>query len=126
MTSNEFTSIRKKVGKSQIELSQLLGLSVKAVQSYEQGYRGIPAHVEAHLYLLLSLNTSAKNEFKSCWVINQCPAERKNRCPVFKLKAGSVCWMISGSFCRGTAQINWRKKMENCLQCKVLDFIKDN
>mgnify|MGYP001822735688 FL=1 len=49
MEKNEFTTIRKKLAKTQKELSELLGTSLKAVSSYEQGWRNIPVHVERQL-----------------------------------------------------------------------------
>ncbi|MCI5210180.1 MAG: helix-turn-helix domain-containing protein [Candidatus Electrothrix sp. ATG2] len=53
MTSNEFSYYRKKLGKTQKTLAGLLGVSVKAVQSYEQGWRSVPLHIERKLYFLL-------------------------------------------------------------------------
>lgn len=126
MTSHEFTTIRKKINKSQTELSALLGLSTKAVRSYEQGCRGIPPYVEGHLYQLLSILKHYKNELKACWVINQCPPARKKQCSVYKLKAGTLCWMVIGSYCGGKEQVNWREKMKTCHTCNVLVSIKEN
>jgi len=127
MTSHEFAAIRKKINKTQTELSALLGLSARAVQSYEQGARSIPVHVESHLYLLLSRNKRVKSDLKFCWDINKCPPSRKRQCPVYELKAGTVCWMVSGSLCEGKIQSNWHEKMKKCHQCTVLtSIIKDN
>ena len=46
MTGPEFTALRKRFDKTQKQMSQLLGVSIKAVHSYEQGWRSIPDHVE--------------------------------------------------------------------------------
>ena len=46
MDSKEFSYIRQKLNKTQKQMAQLLGTSLKAVHSYEQGWRSIPAHVE--------------------------------------------------------------------------------
>ncbi|MGD9321950.1 MAG: helix-turn-helix domain-containing protein, partial [Desulfobacteraceae bacterium] len=54
MDSKEFVSIRKKLDKTQTQMAQLLGTSVKAVYSYEQGWRNVPSHVERQLFFLLS------------------------------------------------------------------------
>ena len=45
MDSKEFKKLRKKLNKTQKEIAQLLGLSVKAVHSYEQVWRNISPHV---------------------------------------------------------------------------------
>ena len=50
MEKKIFTQMRKHLGKTQKELAELLGVSVKSVSSYEQGWRNIPPHVERQLY----------------------------------------------------------------------------
>jgi len=54
MENSDFLDIRKRLGKTQKELAALLGTSLKAVSSYEQGWRGIPTHVERQILFLLS------------------------------------------------------------------------
>lgn len=53
MSGADFARLRASLGKSQRELAGLLGLSLKAVESYEQGWRNVPSHVERLLYFLL-------------------------------------------------------------------------
>ena len=50
MDSKEFCYIRKKLNKTQKQMAQLLGTSVKAVHSYEQGWRKVPAYVERQIF----------------------------------------------------------------------------
>ena len=45
MDSKEFSYIRQKLNKTQKQMAQLLGTSIKAVTSYEQGWRTVPAYV---------------------------------------------------------------------------------
>ena len=47
MDDKEFLRARKILGKTQKQLAELLGTSIKAVHSYEQGWRTVPAHVAA-------------------------------------------------------------------------------
>ena len=56
MTSREFAGFRKKIGKSQRDMARLLGLSIKAVHSYEQGWRKIPGSVERQVFFLYSMH----------------------------------------------------------------------
>lgn len=127
MKPHEFVDIRKKINKTQTELSALLGFSTRAIQSYEQGSRNIPVHVESHLYLLLARSKNEKNVLKSCWEIINCPPSKKNQCPVYELNAGTVCWMVNNSLCNGRVQSNWRMKMDYCNTCTVLtSMIKEN
>ena len=53
MDRETFVSLRAKLGKTQKSLAELLGVSLKAVQSYEQGWRSIPIHVERQLFFLV-------------------------------------------------------------------------
>jgi DNA-binding transcriptional regulator YiaG len=46
MNPTEFQLIRKELLKTQKQMSELLGISLKAVQSFEQGWRSIPPYVE--------------------------------------------------------------------------------
>ncbi|MCD6584665.1 MAG: helix-turn-helix domain-containing protein [Desulfobacteraceae bacterium] len=55
METQEFKNFRKKLIKTQEEMDRLLGISVKAVRSYEQGWRTIPVHAERQLLFLDSL-----------------------------------------------------------------------
>ena len=82
MEKSEFTTIRKKLAKTQKELSELLGTSLKAVSSYEQGWRNIPVHVERQLlFLLAQKNNTGKH---ICWDIRQCSEEVKQSCPAWR------------------------------------------
>jgi DNA-binding XRE family transcriptional regulator len=42
MDSKEFIYFRKKLNKTQKQMAQLLGTSIKAIHSYEQGWRTVP------------------------------------------------------------------------------------
>jgi hypothetical protein len=72
-------------------MSQLLGLSVKAIYSYEQGWRSIPAHVERQVFFLLSRKKRRQELPKSCWVVkNAPPNDAKNVRPMNIRQADSV------------------------------------
>lgn len=119
MEKEEFSDIRRYLEKSQSQLARLLGTSAKAVQSYEQGWRNIPTHVERHILFLLALKNSSHKKNRPCWEILKCPTETKRNCPAWEFKVGYLCWFISGTISRGQAQASWQKKMETCRQCEV-------
>jgi transcriptional regulator with XRE-family HTH domain len=54
MDSQEFKRLRKKLGKNQRQMAQLLAVSLKAVHSYEQGWRTVPPAVARQVYFLVS------------------------------------------------------------------------
>ncbi|MGE5842502.1 MAG: helix-turn-helix domain-containing protein, partial [Deltaproteobacteria bacterium] len=115
MQNTELSSIRAHLGKTQQELAQLLGVSLKAVQSFEQGWRGIPVHVERQSLFLLAhhLPRSGKSR-ETCWTAKNCPKETREACPAWEYRLGHLCWFINGTICHGEIQESWQKKMMLC------------
>ena len=119
MYSREFTQIRHRFGRTQDQLARLLCVSPKAIQSYEQGWRKIPASVERQLLFLLSLKSSLDENARPCWEIQNCPAGWRENCAAWEFRAGHFCWFINGTFCEGECKDSWEKKIQLCRQCKV-------
>jgi hypothetical protein len=120
MDRTEFKNLRKKMKKTQKEMSQLLGVSLKAIHSYEQGWRTVPTAVERHMYFLAS-RLKTTNSRKPCWEVKNCPKERKGDCPVWEFKSGDLCWFVSGTICSGATRDSWAEKMEICKTCEVFN-----
>ena len=57
MNKNRFAKIRAYLWKTQRQMAQLMGTSVKAIESFEQGWRNIATHIERQMYFLLSQKT---------------------------------------------------------------------
>jgi len=123
MDSEKFLLARKKLGKTQKQLAELLGTSLKAVHSYEQGWRSVPAHVERQLFFLVSTKRGDQKGRKSCWFIKKCPPDRKKECPAWEFQAGRLCWFINGTICEGVVQKDWHAKMKVCRNCEVLSSL---
>ena len=123
MDDREFKKFREKINKTQKQMAQLLGVSIKAFHSYEQGWRNIPAHVERHMFFLLSKVDKNPKGRKPCWVIKKCPTETKKQCPAWEFNAGDLCWFINGNICCGNACKDWEEKMKFCRSCEVLKSI---
>lgn len=121
MESGEFKIVRKKLSKTQREMAQLLGTSIKAIHSYEQGWRTIPAHAERQALFLLSRVSEDGRRQKPCWVQMHCPTDRKKQCPAWEFKAGKLCWFINGTICQGENHSTWREKMGICRSCEVFN-----
>lgn len=120
MDSKEFFRARKILDKTQKQLAELLGTSIKAIHSYEQGWRSVPAHVERQMFFLLSRARGQNKGPKLCWVIKKCPPERKKQCPAWEFQAGRLCWFINGTICEGIVQKDWKTKMDICRSCEIL------
>ena len=126
MEKQNFLNARKKLGKTQKQLAELLGASTKAVQGYEQGWRAIPPHVERQIYFLLSRQRDRLSKGPSpCWTIKKCPMSRRRQCPAWEFQAGRLCWFINGTICECKVQKNWQEKMAICRSCEVLAGLID-
>ena len=119
MNNKEFSYFRKKLNKTQKQMAQLLGISLKAVQGYEQGWRNVSVHVERQILFLVSRKRGRKS-LRPCWVIKQCAPEIRKKCPAWEFRAGTLCWFISGTICEGSVQKNWHEKIKICRACEVM------
>ena len=119
MDRKEFAHFRKKLNKTQKQMAQLLGTSIKAVHSYEQGWRTIPTHVERQVFFLISRVGENKKRKRSCWTLKKCPPELKKKCPAWEYRLGTLCWFINGTICDGNVYRNWQEKMKVCRSCEI-------
>jgi len=110
MEKQEFLSVRKKLNKTQKQLAQLLGSSVRVIHDYEKGIRDIPAYVERHLFFLLSLRQHQQFEKKFCWDIRNCLIKKRALCPAWEFKAGHLCWFLNGIICHENPRDSWENK----------------
>jgi transcriptional regulator with XRE-family HTH domain len=114
-------TLRKELGRSQKEMAELLGISAKAVQSYEQGWRNTPPHVEQQLLFQAILHRQPDlRKVPWCWSLNECSPQIRKRCPSAKLKLPGLCWFITGTLCQGKPAGSWAARRERCLECKVM------
>jgi len=118
MEPEEFLAVRQRLNKTQKAVSQLLGISVRAVQSFEQGWRKVPTHVERQMLFLAAMNKGIENN-RPCWEIRGCSLEVRQACPASEFRAGQLCWFISGTLCQGKAQRSWAQKIKICRKCMV-------
>ena len=126
MDNKEFHLLRKQLNKTQKKLSELLGSSIRAVQSFEQGWRRIPTHVERQLLFLVYMKKKDYRDFQPCWTIRNCPPQTRQACPAVEFNAGQFCWFINGTLCRGKVQDSWAKKMKICRRCEVFSAAMKN
>jgi DNA-binding XRE family transcriptional regulator len=119
--------VREKLGKSQSEFSALLGISTRAVQSYEQGWRTVPPHVQKQVAMLLYLeHRKTHKEVPPCWELNGCTDEARQTCHVSLTDSGHICWLVSGNINHGAQERSWKAKWAKCLKCPVTTpWLKD-
>ncbi len=119
MDNKVFRFFRHKLQKTQKQMSQLLGTSLKAIQSFEQGWRKVPVHVERQLLFLQAMKGGNPKDGRSCWDIRGCPPKMRTACPAWEFNAGHICWFINGTLCRGKPRSSWAVKMKICRRCEV-------
>jgi DNA-binding XRE family transcriptional regulator len=120
MKGKDFSSIREKMKRTQKEMSEILGVSLKAIQSYEQGWRRIPAYVERQALLLLAMKTGTRERISPCWEIRGCPWKIREACPAWEFESGHICWFINGTICQGEPQGSWSQKRSYVEDVKFL------
>ena len=123
MEKSEFKFFRNKLNKTQKQMAELLGTSLKAIHSYEQGWRNVPGHIERQVYFLVSRIAKKSITTKACWMIKKCSPEQKRNCPAWEFSSGDLCWFINGTVCEGTVQKDWKEKMKICRSCEVFNSI---
>jgi DNA-binding XRE family transcriptional regulator len=119
MENKEFRILRQKLQRTQKQMSELLGTSLKAIQSFEQGWRKVPLHIERQMLFLMSTKQGMPKNPRPCWDIRKCSPETRQACPAWEFNVGDLCWFINGTICQGKAQGSWGKKMRVCRTCEV-------
>ncbi len=123
MEIEDFFNARKRLGKTQKEIAELLGLALKTVQAYEQGSRNIPAYIERELWFLLSNQRGSYINGEMCWDIVECGV--KEECPAWEFQTGHMCWFICGTMCECTQGCTLEEKSEKCRSCEIIkDLLK--
>ena len=123
MNKKDFKKYRERLDKTQKQMAELLGTSLKAIHSYEQGWRTVPVHVERQILFLISRLALKGKKQKPCWVVKKCPPKQKLGCPAWEFSSGDLCWFINGTICEGVNQKDWKEKMKICRCCEVFSSI---
>jgi len=97
----------------------LLSVSLKGIQSFEQGWRSIPDHVERQMLFLAAMKAPQEKERRSCWNVKGCTEDMKRQCPAWEFRTNRFCWMVNGMICQGKVQESWQQKMEICRNCTI-------
>lgn len=119
---SDLRGIRQLMGKSQSEMARLLDISTRAVQSYEQGWRGAPPSVQKNAMLQLYLQRRQQvGAARPCWQVCACSQEERAQCPAWLLQEGQLCWLTTGNRFRGmTGRPTWPAKAAHCQNCPAM------
>ena len=120
MNAPTMRMLRMELNHSRREMGALLGVSKKTMQSYEQGWRHVPPHVEQMLILQWIVHRwKDLRKIPTCYKLTKCPPDIRARCPVSHIRPGGFCWLIAGTTCHDRKMAGWREKREQCLACNV-------
>lgn len=124
MDKLEFRKARRKLDKTQKQLAELLGTSIRTVHSYEQGLRKIPTHIERQIYFL-HINQRGRNDsLTTCWEKKHCTV--KEQCPAFEFQSGHLCWFLCGTLCGNCSENSrYQDKLDTCRSCEVFNSLID-
>jgi len=111
--------VRGILERTQAELATALGVSERAVQSYEQGWRSVPVRVMIQLLVLLALYRKQTMDDMACWKIRKCTLEQREQCAGFTVGRGQFCWFIGSHKCRPAAEVDPRNLLP-CMSCPVV------
>jgi DNA-binding XRE family transcriptional regulator len=118
--------IRTEMGLSQSELASLVGIGVRAIQSYEQEWRQPSEMVKRTLLLLLVAHRNGTELSQMrCWEQKTCSPGVCEKCIAYATRQGHLCWFLTGTICAGRSHKNWTEKMEVCLGCSFLQQLLD-
>ena len=116
--------VRDELGLSQAELADLLGVSPRTVQSWEQGWR-YPSSALERLLLLLLIACRQGESFggRACWEEIGCSPAVREACLPYQTRQGHLCWFLTGNKCRGRRLRNWPDKLSLCRECSFFQAL---
>ena len=113
--------VRDELGLSQSQFADLAGVSTRAIQSCEQGWRTPSSALERTiLLLLLAYRNGRELGDLACWETRDCPADVRDGCLVFWCRQGHICWLLSGNKCDGRPMRTWKEKKTACGECSFM------
>jgi len=117
--------LRKLLGVTQTELAHALGISAKAVQSYEQGWRDTPLRIVKQMLTLVAMNRGDESKTKPCWIVRACDPKAVETCPANTITHGRYCWSVASKPC-ADYHGDEDPTVLGCLDCDVVrQFLDD-
>jgi hypothetical protein len=104
---------------TQSETASFLGLSRKAIESYEQGWRNVPDAVWKELLTLAAVQRGYPTGYKPCRRVMGCSAEIRHTCFCSRKMGGFFCWMTAATNCRRNHP-ELKRGLLTCVTCPVV------
>jgi len=100
MEKKEFHRLRLILGKTQMQMAQLLGNSLRAVESYEQGWCEIPQHSQLQALFLVAMKKHSE-QVPPCWVIKDFPKGHAISIKAWEYQCGNLAGLSMDPFGKG-------------------------
>ena len=118
--------VREELMLSQAGFADLLGVSTRAVQSWEQGWRKPSSALQKSILLALIAWRQGDNfGARMCWEAKDCPEATRERCLAYRARQGHLCWFMTGNICQCRHLRNWPDKMAFCGECTFFHALLD-
>ncbi len=118
--------VRKELGLSQVGFADLLGVSTRAVQSWDQGWRKPSLALQKSILLALIAWRQGDNfGAQMCWDAKNCSQATRERCLAYRARQGHLCWFMTGNICEGRHVRKWSDKMAFCGECTFFQALLD-
>ena len=119
----DLKAVRDELKISQATLASYLGVSVRTVQSCEQGWR-CPGETVKKALLLLLITHRRREELTElqCWKEMGCTDAQREHCLIYQSRQGHLCWFLLGNQCSAQPNLGWKEKQTMCRQCSF--FLK--
>jgi DNA-binding transcriptional regulator YiaG len=114
-----FVAMRTRLGLTQAEAARMLGISRKAVESYEQGWRSVPRSVFNELITILAVRNTGGSGARPCWQIVRCSPAARSQCLAFRVTQGRLCWVVGQATCERAVRAG-PHGLAACLECPVV------
>ncbi len=119
---HDLAAVRRELGLSQAGLADVIGVSPRTVQSWEQGWRKPSAALARSLLLLvMAWRLGDRFSLRACWESLACSAADRERCLAYRSRQGHLCWFLTGNMCRGIRVKHWADKMSMCAECSFFN-----
>jgi DNA-binding XRE family transcriptional regulator len=119
MPDLDLRSIREHLGLTQSAFATLVGFSVRAIQSCEQGWRHpSPALEKMAILLYIARQQGKKLGELACWDLMNCSPAHRDECVAYTTRQGHLCWFLTGNLsCAQQPLENWEEKKQICFRC---------
>ncbi len=119
MENLDLKSVRESLGLTQDQFAAMLGYSIRAIQSCEQGWRKpSPALEKMALLLYMAHQQGGALGEHACWEALQCSPQVRETCVAYMSRQGHLCWFLTGNMaCARTRLHSWEEKKAICAAC---------